>query len=129
MQTWDVRAWQLQQRQGIWMGWINQNWQRLVSGDKINAPIGLAAPEEAGFEMIEVAHPVGQSRDWGLSVSDGSRIHVHEYADGRRVVHRDAHNPKRGLGPMLAHLMQETPYGALAIGAGTLYLLVRAANA
>jgi hypothetical protein len=131
MQTPNVSAWkmqQLQHQQRIWMVWVNQHWQRLVNGEKITAPVWLAMPADAGFEAIEIAHPVGQARDWGLPLSDNSRIHVHEYADGRRVVHRDVHNPKRGLGPMLAHLMQETPYGALALCVGMLYVLSQASN-
>jgi hypothetical protein len=131
MQTWNVSAWQVQQvqhQQRIWMTWVNQNWQRFLKGEKIEAPVWLAAPADAGFEVIEIAHPVGQSSDWGLSLSDNSRIHVHEYANGRRVAHRDVHNPKRGLGPMLAHLMQETPYGILALCAGTLYILAQSSN-
>jgi hypothetical protein len=129
MGTWNVVEWRKQQLQGIWVAWIQQNWQSLVSGLKINAHYGLAAPPEAGFEAIGFAHPVGQIRDWGLSMTDGSRIHVHEYADGRRVVHRDKHDPKRGLGPALAHLMQETPYGMLALGCGALALITQASNA
>lgn len=131
MHPWNVSAWQVQQvqhQQRIWMSWVSQNWQRLLNGEKIPAPAWLAAPGVAGFEVIEIAHPVGQARDWGLSLSDDSRIHVHEYADGRRVVHRDVHNPKRGLGPMLAHLMQETPYGMLALSIGALVLISQASN-
>jgi hypothetical protein len=131
MQNWNPSAWQMQQRQhhqGIWMAWITQHWQRFVNGEKIDAPIWFAPPADAGFEVIEIAHPVGQTRDWGLPLSDDSRIHVHEYANGRRVVHRDVHNPKRGLGPMLAHLMQETPYGVLALCVGSLYLLAQTSN-
>lgn len=36
-----------------------------------------------------VASPEGQVSDWGLSFADGSRIHVHQFADGRYVVDRD----------------------------------------
>lgn len=131
MQSWGVSAWQVQQsqhHQRIWMGWINQQWQRLLNGEKIDAPAWLAAPADAGFEAIEIAHPVGQSGDWGLPLTDDSRIHVHEFANGRRVVHRDVHNPKRGLGPMLAHVMQETPYGILALCIGAVYVLTQSSN-
>lgn len=130
MVTWDVGAWRTQKLQAAWVAWANVNWTSLVGGLKLGAPVWLAAPAEAGFEIIEIAHPVGQARDWGLSLADGSRLHVHEYADGRRVVHRDVHNPKRGLGPMLAHLMQETPYGVMAaFGIAAVVLITRASNA
>ena len=128
MGTWDVSEWRVQQLQKIWMAWIHQNWQNLVSGKKIIAPGGFVAPAEAGFEAIGLAHPVGQTRDWGLSMTDGSRIHIHEFANGQRVVHRDKYDPKRGLGSALAHLMQETPYGILACGIGALVLANQASN-
>lgn len=123
-----VQEWRTKQLRNQWVSWINLAWQHLTSGAKVEAPWMLPAPGEAGFELIEIAHPTGQSRDWGMSMADGSRIHIHEFADGRRVVHRDVHDPKRGLGPTLAHLMQETPYGVLAIGLGVLiYANVRSA--
>lgn len=128
MVTWDVGAWRMQKLQNDWLSWATVHWPSLVGGAKINAPFWLAAPVDAGFEVIEIAHPVGQVRDWGLALTDGSRIHVHEYADGRRVVHRDVHDPKRGLGPMLAHLMQETPYGILALGITAMVLIAQASN-
>jgi hypothetical protein len=125
---WHVRDWHREQLQRTWVSWIHQYWQHLASGSKIQAPRWLPAPADAGFTLIEIAHPAGQARDWGLSMADGSRIHVHEYADGRRVVHRDAYDPNRGLGHTLAHLMQETPYGILAVGIGAFLLITSASN-
>jgi hypothetical protein len=42
------------------------------------------------------------------SYNDGSRVHVHEYWYGRRVVHRDQYDPNQGLGNLLPHLVFET---------------------
>jgi hypothetical protein len=128
MQTWNVRDWRREQLRTTWVTWITQNWQRLAPGVKIEAPHWFGAPVEAGFEPIGIAHPVGQARDWGMSFTDGSRIHIHEFANGRRVVHRDKHDPRRGLGHAVAHLMQETPYGILGIGVATLFLLANASD-
>jgi hypothetical protein len=44
-----------------------------------------------------------------FSFDDGSRLHVHEHYDGRRVVHRDQYDPSQGLGSLIAHLAFETP--------------------
>lgn len=55
-------------------------------------------------------------------MSDGSRIHVHAYHDGRRVVHRDQYDPARGIGPLIAHLAADTPLGILALIGGAVWL-------
>lgn len=123
MYTWSVSLWHQQRCRDQWVAWINQWWGHLSAGQKIVASPHLPAVAESGFEEIQIAHPVGQLRDWGFSMPDGSRVHVHEYADGRRVVHRDQHDPKRSLGAALAHLFQETPYG-IAIGVGLVLLAI-----
>lgn len=75
------------------------------------APGWLPPPAVAGFARIEVASPEGQVADWGLSFDDGSRVHIHEYADGRRVVHRDQHDPANGFWSTVSHLLSETWVG------------------
>lgn len=104
--------------------WITSNWPALVRGDKIEVPPWLPRPPESGFREVEIAMPAGQVRDWAVRVSDGSRVHVHEYPDGRLVAHRDRYDPDRGLGSTISHLWSETPWGAVAI----LALLVGYAN-
>ena len=91
--------------------WWRQQWARLAAGARIPVPAGLPHPSQAGFTPISVAVPVGQIHDWGLSLSDGSRIHVHEYSGGRFVAHRDRHDPSRGLSSMGLHLLTETYVG------------------
>lgn len=127
MRNFSMGAWQRDRNQGIWVDWIRQQWPQLATSAKITAPLWLPSAAASGFDLLQIAHPAGQFRDWALSLSDGSRIHVHEYLDGARVVHRDVHDPKRGLGPMLAHLMQETPYGLLA-GVAVFLLIAKTAS-
>ncbi|HEX6039314.1 hypothetical protein [Longimicrobium sp.] len=116
----------MQQAKDRWAYWLGVNWTSLTSGAKIFAPGSLAPPQEVGFMALPFAHPVGQVKDWGMSLADGSRIHVHEFANGTRVVHRDQHDPAAGVGPALAHLMHETPYGKLALGIGAFFFIAKA---
>jgi hypothetical protein len=104
-----------------WDAWIYSNWKSLAGGAKIHAPIWLGPPSEAGFRPTTSAAHEGQSADWSLGLTDRSRIHVHEYADGRRLVHRDAHDPDRGLADMAAHLALDTPFVAAAVVVGAVW--------
>lgn len=122
------QEWLIQQSHKRWVNWITQTWAPLSAGEKVEVPFWLGAPNQAGFRFIPLAHPVGQVRNWVLSMSDGSRIHVHEFADGRYVAHRDKHDPDRGLESSVAHLMQETPYPAWFAFAGILFLVAKASN-
>lgn len=79
-------------------------------------------PATAGFQEQGIAEPAGQVRDWTLPVDDGSRIHVHEYPDGRMAAHRDEIDPDRGPVEAVVHVLKETKVGQAAmIGVG-LYL-------
>src|SRR3982751_2578463 len=104
-----MNPWYVSTHQQSWVNWIAMNWPGLIAGSKLVAPAWLGAPADAGFQPIQITLLQGQAKDWGLSMSDGSRIHVHEFADGRRTAHRDKFDPARGVGSMVAHLMQETP--------------------
>ena len=102
-----------------WVAWIRVEWPRLSAGAKVVAPAWLPSPPVNGFTALAVATPQGQCADWGLSLNDGSRIHVHEFATGERIAHRDEHDPGQGLGRALAHLAFETwvgPAALLALG-------------
>lgn len=96
-----------------WINWVRQNWGALKNGQKLRAPGWLDHPRERGFKRVTYSMPRGQVGDWGLPLSDGSRIHVREFPDGRLIVHRDRHDPQRGITGTLAHLMTETPVGLL----------------
>jgi hypothetical protein len=93
-----------------WESWIGFRWNELVVGAKLEAPRSLGSLPHAGFRPTRLAAPEGQTSNWALPMSDGSRVHVHVYSDGRQVAHRDKFDPERGLGPMLAHLALDTPY-------------------
>jgi hypothetical protein len=103
-----------------WLSWIRQNWPGLEAGERIEAPRAFVPPSQCGFVAQPFASPEGQTADWTLSIGDQSRVHIHEFADGRRVVHRDKHDPDQGILSMLAHLTFETPY----VAAGGLALLL-----
>lgn len=99
-----------------WTEWISGQWPVLASGQKIVAPLWLSHPSAAGFRPIGVATPSGQCADWGLPYPDGSRVHVHEFVDGRIVVHRDRFDPDAGPLSLLAHLLGETFVGPVLVG-------------
>src|SRR5262245_47815138 len=100
---------------GTWSSWIDLAWPKLREGTKLEAASYLPHPKTAGFSPESIATPHGQCADWVLSFNDGSRIHVHEYSDGRRLVHRDRYDPNQGLGNLIAHLTFETPLVPLVL--------------
>lgn len=94
--------------------WLADNWNALDSGDKLEFPPRLGHPRTLGFKQLTFALPAGQAQDWGMPLSDGSRLHVHEFSDGRLIVHRDKYDPDRGTEALIAHLVREIPIGILA---------------
>lgn len=99
-----------------WNAFITSNWDRLAAGQKVNVPAGLVHPRAGGFEALDFAEPVGQARDWAYSWSDGSRLHIHEHADGRMVAHRDRYDPKQGIVSAVMHIATETTTGLVVGG-------------
>lgn len=97
-----------------WINWITSVWPQLVAGQHLEAPYYLPHPKDAGFALTTQAERVGQVRDWAMSFNDGSRAHIHEYRDGRYVVHRDAVDPGRGTLEALFHWVTESASGKLA---------------
>lgn len=112
-----------------WLPWFHTQWSALTAGRKIIAPEWLPDPRIAGFKPIALATPEGQCADWGLSLTDGSRIHVHEFPNGRRVAHRDRYDPDQGFLRALAHVFMETWVGPAAIAAGLVLLATSSAKA
>lgn len=106
-----------------WNAWINSNWEQLKKGAKIDAPRLLGPPSAGGFRPQAFASPEGQVSDWTMSLTDRSRIHIHEFADGRRRVHRDEHDPDQGFLDMFAHLFKETPWGVVGLGVAAIVVL------
>lgn len=112
-----------------WGGWITSCWNELARGSKLQVPGHLPHPRWVGFHAIDVATPEGQCSDWGLSLTDGSRIHVHEYSDGRLVAHRDRFDPAAGFLNAVKHLLTETFVGPALLAVGVVVVLNRAARA
>lgn len=94
-----------------WLDWIAVNWTASQQGRKLVAPPWLPHATTAGFQPVRIATPEGQCADWKRSYTDGSRVHVHEFFNGSRTVHRDQYDPDASVGHMLAHLLIETAVG------------------
>ena len=110
-----------------WDGLIANAWPHLVAGRQIEVPPGFPHPRWSGFEAPFLAEPVGQSFDWVKSYADGSRIHVHEFSNGKLVVHRDATDPSVSPFHALWHWVTESTSGmvfAVSAAAGTTALLI-----
>jgi hypothetical protein len=108
-----------------WCGWLASAWPRLASGEHVSVPPVLPHPSVMGFEHPPMAEPAGQVTDWVLSLSDGSRLHVHEYAGNKLIAHRDRVDPKRGPLHAAWHWATESTSGRVVLGAMTVYQIVR----
>jgi hypothetical protein len=61
------------------------------------------------------AEPMGQAADYGLSLKDGSRLHVHAYEDGTIRVHRDRIDPANGVLAATRHYLEEAPSAKVTV--------------
>jgi hypothetical protein len=112
-----------------WNAWLP--WGELCAGEKVPVPAELPHPEVVGFSFTRLASNVGQSADWVYSLADGSRLHAHEYPDGRIVIHRDELDPSQGPATATFHWMSETREGnllAFGLTMSTLFLVWRLAD-
>ncbi|MCA9559848.1 MAG: hypothetical protein KC583_14970 [Myxococcales bacterium] len=112
--------------QSSYLNWITQVWTDLVRRKQVRVPAHLGHPRHAGFNRPPLAEPVGQIDDWVLPLRGGSRVHIHEFANGRLIAHLDRIDPERGPVQALAHWLTETRSGAVAITGVLVYLAVRA---
>lgn len=94
--------------------WLNMHWAALCSGKRIEVAF-LVHPTRFGFRRLSIALNIGQAEDWGLSLPDGSRIHVWLMRDGRWIAHRDATDPSLSPLHAVVHALTATPLGALAL--------------
>jgi hypothetical protein len=101
-----------------WQQWLAAEWPCLRAHGRSCVPAELGHPREAGFAPAVIAEQQGQVGDWVLPLSDGSRLHVHEYPDGALVAHVDAIDPGRGVGAALRHVATETTLGRLVVVQG-----------
>ena len=112
-----------------WDQWIASVWGDLAAGRRAQVPTWLPHPRESGFEAPPLAEPAGQSADWVKSYSDGSRVHVHEFANGTFLVHRDATDPKRSPAHAAWHWLSESTSGrvvaGLSAGLGVVFTVVK----
>jgi hypothetical protein len=106
-----------------WLQWIQANYPQLKDGKFLQTPWWLSHPSISGFARTDLAENVGQKADWVVSVNDGSRIHLHEYQDGRIVIHRDATDPSRGPMHALWHWLTEAQLGKFVLVVGGLLSL------
>lgn len=108
------------ERVKAWQAWLP--WSELRAGEHVPVPAELPHPSCAGFDFTRLAARCGQACDWVASLPDGSRLHVHEYPDGRQEVHRDMLDPRQGPATAVIHYLSEARegqalFGALALGA------------
>lgn len=95
--------------------WYAQARTGLSQGAWLRLPAHAPHPSACGFEPIAIAEDHGQVADWGTPTPGGSRLHVHEHADGALVAHEDRFSPDEGPLSMLAHLLFETTGGKIAL--------------
>lgn len=107
-----------------WAGFIQTSWPQLSAGGRVPVPPSLLHPRWSGFEIPPLAEPVGQAADWVVSLDDGSRLHVHEYANGALVAHRDEIDPKRGPVHALWHWATESTSGKFVVGSAVAAVVI-----
>lgn len=108
-----------------WMTWLQAAWPALARGQRVEVPRFLPHPGRSGFERPPLAEPAGQVADWVVSVTDGSRVHLHEFADGTLVAHRDETDPKRGVAEAMWHWATESTTGQLFVGGAVILGVVK----
>ena len=96
-----------------WKAWERKNHQQLYSGKKLNVS-HLPHPEISGFHQIDIAENHGQRSDYGLSLSNNSRIHVWECPNGDLIAHLDKHDPDANAVEAINHVLHETKFGGYA---------------
>jgi hypothetical protein len=107
-----------------WQEWFNSVEPTLRSGREVVVPKYLPHPCEVGFTHPWIAEPVGQKDDWVLSLSDGSRLHIHEY-NFAMVMHLDNIDP--AVSPLNAawHWGTESASGRMALATSALWFLMK----
>lgn len=98
-----------------WNQWLEDIWADLMAGKKMLMPKDLRHPKSVGFTYTRWGSPVGQVKDWVLSLPDGARLHAHEYGDGTFKLHRDKIDPATGVLPAVVHWTSEAPEGQITL--------------
>jgi hypothetical protein len=95
----------------FWVNWVRDNFSRLIKKEWLEVPEYLPHPLQAGFYQLSIAENYCQINNYAISLSDGSRLHVHEYKDGRLIIHRDKYDPDKGIVDTTLHFFTETNIG------------------
>ena len=94
--------------------WLSTHWAALCAGKRIEVAFQVH-PARYGFQRLSIALNVGQTENWGLSLRDGSRIHLWLMPDGRWIAHRDATDPSVSPLHAAVHVLTATPLGPVAL--------------
>ena len=87
----------------------------------------MRPPPGEGWRAPPFALDVGQVEDWVRSLPPGGgREHWQAWPDGRTATHRDRYDPARGPAEAVAHVLVETPTGAILATVLLVALLVAA---
>ena len=109
-----------------WANWSQQVWSQLLRGERVPVPIWLPHPAAAGFKPTVFAEFSGQDADLARGLCDGSRIHLHRYANGALFAHLDRIDPERSPLHAVAHWLFESPSGQFAVKVACFLLVARA---
>jgi hypothetical protein len=109
-----------------WQTWLAHAWPTLHAGREVAVPGELRGVVSA-LPVPRIAANVGQSANHVLSLSDGSRIHVHVFANGAMRAHRDRTDPARSPLHAVWHIATETPVGRGAAKSAVVGLALRTA--
>lgn len=107
-----------------WQTWFEAVEPTLRAGHEAHVPKELPHPSEVGFTRPWIAEPWGQKDDWVCSLSDGSRIHVHEFDDAL-IAHIDPHDPAKGPGTALLHWTTESASGRMFLFTTSLWAILK----
>ena len=107
-----------------WSTFLHHALPALRQGKSVDVST-LPHPRAEGWLVPKTAMRVGQLHDWVQALPDGSRLHVHEFSSGRRLVHRDRWNPARSPVHALVHVATETAVGRTATGLAALGTIAR----
>jgi hypothetical protein len=89
-----------------WGEYLQAAWPSFLFGRHVEVPPELHAHVRT-LRVPRVAKNVGQSGNYVLPCTDGSRVHVHEYGNGRMVAHRDRTDPGRSPLHAVWHLLTD----------------------
>lgn len=109
----------------LWLSWVNNNYNYFLNGCnyELEVPRYLPHPLNSEFKEINIAENVGQAHNYGLSLSDSSRIHIHEYPNGALIAHRDNYDPDASVISKALHLVTESPTAKLGLFFGIVSLI------